>query len=191
MIVKRTQSMMPVSAAVIKLAELLTDEARIDEQIHDTQAALTLVHKRVSERLAQRYMATKEPRVEIPEDLMKEEESFERLLQALHDMKGEIAKQIRPVEEQIIQTDVEHLRHSFDEESRNLNKCLEEIDDNILACRQHLQDYEHIRSGLDELNEKLSQMGAERNSVPDRLPTTEFDEIVQQRLEYLRSQGKI
>lgn len=183
--------MMPVSAAVIKLAELLTDEARIDEQIHDTQAALTLVHKRVSERLAQRYMATKEPRVEIPEDLMKEEESFERLLQALHDMKGEIAKQIRPVEEQIIQTDVEHLRHSFDEESRNLNKCLEEIDDNILACRQHLQDYEHIRSGLDELNEKLGQMGAERIAVPDGLPTIEFDEIVQQRLEYLRSQGKI
>jgi chromosome segregation ATPase len=183
--------MMPVSGAVIKLAELLSDGARIDEQIHDTQAALTLVQKRVSERLAQRYMATKEPRVEIPEDLMKEEESFERLLQALHDMKDEIAKQIRPVEEQIIQTDVEHLRHSFDEESRNLNKCLEEIDDNILACRQRLQDYERIRSGLDELNEKLDQMGAERIAVPDRLRTTEFDEIVQRRLEYLRSQGKI
>ena len=183
--------MMPVSVAVIKLAELLTDEARLDEQIHDTQAALTLVQKRVSERLAQRYMATEESRIEIPEDLMKEEESFERLLQALHDMKREIAKQIRPVEEQIIQTDVEYVRHSFNEESRNLNKCLEEIDHSILACRQVLQDYEQIRSDLDELNEKLSQMGAERIAVPDRLPTTEFDEIVQQRLEYLRSQGKI
>ena len=163
----------------------------MDEQIRDTKEALTLVQKRVSERLAQRYMATNEPRVEIPEDLMKEEESFERLLQALNDMKNEIAKQIRPVEEQIIQTNIEDLRHSFNEESCNLNKCLESIDDNILRCRQYFQDYERIRSSLNELNEKLSHMGADPFPVPDILPTSDFGERVQQRLEYLRSQGKI
>ena len=53
-------------------------------------------------------------------------------------MKGEIAKQIRPVEEQIIQANVEHLRQTFSQESGRLSKCLEEIDDNILACRQYL-----------------------------------------------------
>jgi chromosome segregation ATPase len=191
MIIKKTQTMMQVSAAVVKLAKLRADETRMDEQIRDTKEALTLVQKRVSERLAQRYMATNEPRVEIPEDLMKEEESFERLLQALNDMKNEIAKQIRPVEKQIIQTNVEHLRHSFNEERSDLNKCLESIDENILGCRQYFQDYERIRSSLNELNEKLSQLGAEPIAVPDNLPTTDFGERVQQRFEFLRSQGKI
>ena len=191
MIIKTTQTMMQVSAAVVKLAKLRADEARIDEQILDTNQALTLVQKTVSERLARRYMATNEPRVEIPEALMKEEESLERLLHALNDMKNEIAKQIRPVEEEMIEANVEHLRHSFNEERADLNKCLESLDENILGCRQYFRDYERIRSSLNELNVKLSQLGAEPIVVPDILPTTDFDERVQQRFEYLRSQGKI
>ena len=183
--------MLPVTTAVGKLAKLLADDARIEEKIRDTRSALSLVQKRVSESLAQHYMAMKEPRIQIPEELMKEEESYERLLQALQDMKNEIAKQIRPVEEQIIQANVDHLRQSFVQESRRLTKCLEEIDDNILACRQYLQDYERIRSGLHGLNEKISQLGSESLQVPDGLPTSDLGDIVRQRIEYLRSQGKI
>ena len=48
----------------------------------------------------------KEPRIQMPEDGMREEQSYARLLQALQDMKSEIAKQIRPVEEQIIQANL-------------------------------------------------------------------------------------
>jgi chromosome segregation ATPase len=183
--------MMSISTAVGKLAKLLADEGRIDEKIRDTQAALSVVQKRVSELLAQHYIATKEPRVQIPEDLMKEEESFERLLQALKDMKTEIAKQIRPVEEQIIQANVDHLRHSFNQQSRDLNRCLEEIDDHLLACRQYLQDYERIRSSLHQVNEKLNQLNAESIQIPDSLPTADLGELIGHRIEILRSQGKI
>jgi hypothetical protein len=174
-----------------KLVKLIADESRIDERIRDTQAALSLVKKRVSEALAQHYIATRESRVQLPEDLMREEQSYERLLQALQDMKGEIAKQIRPVEEQIIQANVDHLRQTFVQESQRLTKCLEEIDDNILACRKYLQDYERIRSGLFGLNEKLTQLGAESIVIPDGMPMSELGEIVRQRIENLRSQGKI
>lgn len=122
---------------------------------------------------------------------MREEQPYERLLQALQDMKSEIAKQIRPVEEQIIQANVEHLRQSFSQESRRLAKCLEEIDDNILACSRYLQDYERIRSGLQSLNEKLAQLGAESLQVADGLPALDLGEIIRQRVDHLRSQGKI
>src|SRR5688500_11997588 len=176
---------------VEKLVKLLADDQRVDERIRSTQAALKLVKKRVSESLAQHYIATNEPRIQLSEDLMREEQSYERLLQALQDMKSEIAKQIRPVEEQIIQANVDHLRQSFVQESRRLTKCLEEIDDNILACRQYLQDYERIRSGLHGLNEKISQLGADSLKVPDGLPTSDLGDIVRQRIEYLRSEGKI
>ena len=102
----REDAMMPVPTAIQKLAKLLADEARIEEKIRDTKSALSIVQKRVSESLAQHYISMKEPRIQIPEDLMREEESFERLLLALQDMKNEIAKQIRPVEEQIIQANL-------------------------------------------------------------------------------------
>jgi chromosome segregation ATPase len=174
-----------------KLVKLIGDESRVDEKIRDTEAALTLVKKRVSESLAQHYMSTREPRFQMPEDLMREEQSYERLLQALQDMRNEIAKQIRPVEEQIIQANVDHLRQTFAQESRRLSKCLEEIDDNILACRQYLQEYERIRSSLYGLNEKLAQLGAESIQIPDSLPTSDLGDIVSQRIEHLRTQAKI
>ena len=80
---------------VEKLVKLLADDNRVDDRIRATQASLALAKKHVSESLAQHYMASSEPRVQLPEDLMREEQSYERLLQALQDMKSEIAKQIR------------------------------------------------------------------------------------------------
>ena len=176
---------------VEKLVKLIADDSRLDDRIRDTQAALTLVKRRVSESLAQQYLSMREPRIQMPEDLMREEQSYERLLQALQDMKSEIAKQIRPVEEQIIQANVDHLRQTFSQESRRLAKCLEEIDDNSLACRQYLQDYDRIRSSLYSLNEKLIQLGADSIQVPDGLPTSDLGEIIRQRIDHLRSLGKI
>ncbi len=174
-----------------RLVELISEDSLLDARIRDTQAALALVKKHVSESLAQHYIAMREPRIQLPEELMKEEQSYERLLQALQDMKSEIAKQIRPVEEQIIQANVEHLRQTFSQENRRLAKCLEEIDDNILACRQYLQDYERIRNSLKDLNEKITQLGAQAIQVPDGLPTNDIGEIIRQRIESLRSQGKV
>ena len=182
---------MPMLGPVERLAKLLGDAARVDEKIRDAADALTLIRKRVSESLARHYVAMKDFRFQMPEDLMKEEQSYERLLQALQDMKAEIAKQIRPVEEQIIQANVDHLRQTFNQESRRLNKCLEEIDDNILACRQYLLDYDRIRSSLHSLNEKLCQLGADSIQVPDGLPSADLGDIVRQRIEHLRSQGKV
>ncbi|HWO41760.1 MAG TPA: hypothetical protein VNO43_08160 [Candidatus Eisenbacteria bacterium] len=182
---------MSSSDPVSKLAKLLADEDRIEQKIRDTLSALTLVKRRVSESLAQHYVAAKEPRIQLPEDLMREEQSYERLLQALQDMKNEIAKQIRPVEEQIIQANVDHLRQTFEKESRRLAKCLEEIDENILACRHYLHEYEKIRSTLHGLNERMAQLGAEGLQIPDSIPTTDLGEVVRQRIERLRSEGKI
>src|SRR5436309_3289200 len=75
----REDAMMPVPTAIQKLAKLLADEARIEEKIRDTKSALSIVQKRVPESLAQHYISMKEPRIQIPEDLMRDEESFERV----------------------------------------------------------------------------------------------------------------
>lgn len=175
---------------IVSLAKLIAEEDRINEKIRDTQAALTVVKKKISESLVQSY-STQGPRIHMPEDLMNEEQSYERLLQALQDMKNEIAKQIRPVEEQIIHANREHIRQSFTQESERLTKCLEDIDSNILACRQSLDEYNRIRAGLNGLNDKLLQVGSSALDIPDSLPTHDLGEIVKSRIDHLRSQGKI
>jgi hypothetical protein len=107
-------------------------------------------------------------------------------------MKSEIAKRSAPFEEQIIQANVDHLRQTFSQETRRLSKCIEEVDDNILACRQYLQEHERIRlSSLQALNQKMTQLGAEGSQIPDGLSTEDIGEIVRQRIDHLRSQGKI
>jgi len=54
-----------------------------------------------------------------------------------------------------------------------------------------LQDFERIRSGLQILNEKLIQLGGDAIPIPDGLATTDLGQIVRQRIEHLRAQGKI
>ena len=175
---------------IMSLAKLLAEEERIHDKIRDTQAALTLVKKKISDSLVQSY-SSQGPKVHMPEDLMNEEQSYERLLQALQDMKNEIAKQIRPVEEQIIHANRENIRQSFTQESQRLGKCLEEIDNNILACRKAMEEYERIRTGLNGLNEKLTLVGSPVQQIPDGLPSHDLGEIVKNRIDHLRSQGKI
>jgi len=121
---------------------------------------------------------------------MKEEQSYEHLLQALLDIKGEIAKQIRPVEEQIFQANIDHLKQTFERDKNKLDECLDGIDRKIAGCCQHIEEYERIRSHLHTLNEKLSHLGAEPLPLPDSLPTIDPEEITKGRLEHLRSQGK-
>jgi len=182
--------MMP-TATIEELAKLLAEEERVEEKIRETQTSLGDIKKRISESLVHRYVAMTEEKIAMPEDLMKEEQSYERLLQALLDMKHEIAKQIRPVEEQIVQANVDYLKQTFDREKNRLGECLGEIDQKILGCRLHLEEYERTCSQLNTLNERLTRMGAESLPLPDSLPTTDLGDIIRGRLEHLKSQGRI
>lgn len=122
---------------------------------------------------------------------MKQEQSYERLLHALQEMKSEIVKQIRPVEEQIIQSSLNHLRQTFEQETHRLRKSLEEIDHKLLDCRKYLEEYDRVRSTLHTINEELSRLGAEPLPVGDQLPTHDLGEIIKSRIEHLKSHGKI
>lgn len=189
--------MLAGAEALEQLATLLADEARLDEKIRETEVALSQIKRQISQSLVQRYVSmvqryvTVQEKIEMPEDLMKQEQSYERLLHALQEMKSEIVKQIRPVEEQIIQSTLNHLRQSFEQESQKLGKYLEEIDHRLLDCRKYLEEYDRTRSILHTINEQLSRLGAEPLPVGDQLPTHDLGEIIRGRVEHLRSQGKI
>lgn len=182
--------MMP-TATIEELAKLLAEEERVEEKIRETRTSLGDIKKRISESLVHRYVAMTEEKIAMPEDLMKEEQSYERLLQALLDMKNEIAKRIRPVEEQIVQANVDYLKQMFSQEKSKLGECLDAIKQKILDCRLHVEEYEQICSELNAVNSRLSRFGAEPLAMPEPLPTTDLGDLIIGCIRELRSQGKL
>jgi chromosome segregation ATPase len=168
----------------------MADEALAVEKIHASQVALAAVKKKISESLVQSYI-THGTNINMPEDLMSQEQYYERLLLALDEMKRDLAQKIRPLELQIIEANREYLRETIDLHTRRLNRCLEKIDEKTLACRQHLEEYNSIRSELQSLNDKLSQLGAAPQDLPGVPTGGDLSEMILLRLEYLKSHGKI
>ena len=184
------QAMTTLVDSVGLLAKLVADEALVEEKIHASQAALAAVKKKISESLVQSYI-TQGPNINMPEDLMSQEQYYERLLLALQEMKREITQKIRPLELQVIEANREHLHATFDQYTRKLSECLAAIDEHILASRQHLEEYNNIRSVLERLNDKLAQLGALPLEMPVGPTSNDLAEVIRSRLEHLKSQGRI
>jgi hypothetical protein len=184
------EAMTTLVDSVGTLAKLMADEALAEEKIQASQVALAAVKKNISESLVRSYI-THGPNISMPEDLMSQEQYYERLLLALEEMKRELAQKIRPLQLQIIEANREYLRETFDLNIRRLNRCLEKIDEKTLAFRQHLEEYNSIRSELQILNDKIEQLGAVPLDVPSVPGSGDLGDIITSRLEHLKSLGKI
>ncbi len=119
------------------------------------------------------------------------EETYERILQALLDMKDEIQTQIRPLEDQIVQARIEDLKEVFEQQNNRLSDCLDSLDQKILDCRMHIEDYKRIYTDLVALNDRLSRRGAEAPPISNSLPITDIGDIIRQRIEDLKLQGRL
>jgi len=174
-----------------QLYSLLCERGKVAEKITSVKTALGTMSQSLSTALAQQYVHTAQPGIEIREDLMKEEQTYERLLQALHDMQAQIEERVRPVAEQVIQAEVERLRDLSERHRTALQDSLAHIDENILSCRSHIDQYQQRRSDLAVLNERLTKLGANPAPIPDSLPEANLGDIIRARVDGLRTEGKI
>jgi DNA repair exonuclease SbcCD ATPase subunit len=173
---------------VEKLVKLLAEEKQLGEKIQTGQVVLSKLKKAISESLVNRTMEGDRDPME--EDLMKREQSYERLLQALVDIKTQMQTQIRSLEEQIVGSNIEYVKEMFEQHSNMLGECLAAIDQKVLDCRSQFEEYKRAQSELESLNERLSRLGAESLRIPDPLPTSDIGEILKQRIDQLRSEGR-
>jgi hypothetical protein len=183
-------SLTSLADAVGALAKLVLEEQRTDEKIHASQAALGAIKRKISESLVQSYI-THGTNTRMPEDLMSQEQYYERLLLALQEMKRDIAQKIRPLELQIIEANREHLHEISHDYTRQLAASLAAVDEHIVACRQHLEEYNRIRAELQSVSEKLSELGALPPDMRTSPPARDLGEFLRSRLQYLTAQGKI
>ena len=123
---------------------------------------------------------------------MKEEQAYERLMRALHEMQTQIEEGVRPVAEQaLFKQEVERLRSQSEQQRSILKDCLAHIDQSILNCRSQMDEYRQTRSDLVALNERLANLGAEPVAVPDHFPAENLGDLILARLQGLRAKGKI
>ena len=174
-----------------QLHGLLHERRQVAEKIASVQFTLGTIRHNLSTFLAQHYLAKAAPAIDVKEDLMKEEQTYERLLQALHDLQAQIEERVRPVAEQVVQAEVERLRDLSEQHQTTLKHCLAQIDQNILRCRAQMDEYQQRRSDLAGINERLAKLGAEIVSVPDDFPQTNLADIIRLRVDGLRMEGKI
>lgn len=123
--------------------------------------------------------------------LIKEEQTYERLLRALEDIKVQIEDRVRPVAEQVVQVEVARLRDLSELHINALAQCLTQIDRSILGCRDHVNAYREKCSDLVTLNQRLAKLGAEPVPLPEQIPAVNFEDIIRARVEGLQANGKI
>ncbi len=174
-----------------RLYNLLCEQGTVSEKITSVKSALGAIRQSLSSALAQQYVHAVQAGVQIREDLMKEEQTYERLLQALHDMQAQIEERVRPVAQQVIQAEVERLQDLSERHRIALQDSLAHIDEHILNCRSHIDQYRQRRSDLAALNERLTKLGAESAPIPDFLPEANLGDIIRARIDGLRTEGKI
>lgn len=174
-----------------ELARLLTEQKRLDEKLEETQTSFSDIRKRISEYLVQSSLKSTEGVAQMDEGLIQKEKTFERLLQALHEMKSDIQGKIRPLEEEIVRANVSQLLENYNNQRERLTDCLNGIDQAILDCRLLFENSKKIFGNLSEVNEKLSGLGAPTLPVENSLENGDMAKVLRERIEHLRLQGKI
>lgn len=174
-----------------ELARLLTEQKRLDEKLGETRESLSGIRKKISESLVHSSLNNSDGPIPMDEGLVQKEQTFERLLQAFVDMKGEIQTKVRLMEEEIVQANVKHLLEIRDNQKNRLEACLSTIDQSILDCRLHVENSKKIYEELNLLNEKLSSLGVEPLPVANSLGGGQFEKMIREQIEHLRLKGKI
>jgi DNA repair exonuclease SbcCD ATPase subunit len=122
---------------------------------------------------------------------MKEDQTHERLLQALGEIQARMESPVQPVAKQVIQAEVERLRNLSEQRKSILKDCLMRIDRTILDCQSQMEEYRQRRSDLAALNEQLASLGAEPVPMPNHFPAETLGELILARMHRLRVEGKI
>jgi hypothetical protein len=68
---------------------------------------------------------------------------------------------------------------------------LDEIDKKLVSCRLQMEEYAQATAHLHTLNGRLSRFGVEPLAIPNLFPTHDLGEILKERIDRLRSQGRL
>lgn len=110
---------------------------------------------------------------------------YQRLLQALQEMQGQIEQRVRPAVQLVVQSQVDQLRGQSDEKMAALRDCLGQIDRSVLQCLAGLDEYQKRYADLDTLNKNLAGLGVAPAPLPEKISVDYLTETLSARLTHL------
>jgi hypothetical protein len=117
-------------------------------------------------------------------------EAVERLMNVILQMQINLAHVIETFQQQTAEVR-RQLEVIFEDEKKDLDRCLCGIDERLGECSDFVEDYKRHYAELSLMSERLRRLGAEPHSLPPGLPSDRVDGVVAWRLQELRARGKI
>jgi ACT domain-containing protein len=122
---------------------------------------------------------------------MKIEPAYDSMFQALVDIRKNLDEKISLLDEQISRAQLECLENAFQRQKEAIAECLDGIDQQLITLSVYIEDYEHLRGSLRNLNERIAELGGTPLVMPETIAGDSLVELLAGRLDYLKSQGKI
>jgi hypothetical protein len=94
--------------------------------------------------------------------------------------------------EQVRRAQLQHLENTFQEQKSIFAECLDGIDDQLIKLSVYIEEYQRLRASLKDLSEnKIPALGGTPPAMPDAIGGETLAGILAERIDYLKSQGKI
>ena len=122
---------------------------------------------------------------------MKTEPAYDAVFQALVDIRKNLDEKISLLDEQIRRAQLECLGDAFQQQKDALTECLDGIDQQMITLSVYIEEYQHLRGSLRNVNEKIAALGGTPPVMPETIAGDSLVEVLAGRLDYLKSQGKI
>lgn len=123
---------------------------------------------------------------------MKREPESDAVFQALVDIGKNLGETISSLNEQIRRAQLQTAEQAFQHQESLLAECLDGIDDQLIKLSVYIEEYQRLRGGLKDLGENtIPGLGGTRHAPRDVVVADTFMAILAERIDYLKTQGKI
>lgn len=116
---------------------------------------------------------------------------FGRAVRLLHDMQAQIEDRVLPLARSVAQAEIEKLRELGLQEQAAMKERLAQIDRRIMACGERVRESQRRYAELESLSQRMVGLGSVAEEPSNFKPSQSFSAIMEQRLEFLRREGKI
>jgi hypothetical protein len=106
-------------------------------------------------------------------------------------MQTQIDQRVRPLALQAVHDETERLRRLAQREQVAQEECLARFDRSVTICMDRIGEFRTLRSKLNAINNRLTELGVAAESFRDIEATGSMSEFMQARIEELRRQGKL
>ena len=170
-----------------QLQSLLEDRGKVLEKISSIQSALGSLG--VSAEPESPTANTRESRT--TPNPFHDDRVYGRLGQTLHELQIQIEQRVRPLALQAVEFQVARLREQSGRDQEALHACLVQVDQCIVNCVEQVQEYQKKHAFLTTLNQRIANLGATPEPMPDSPFFENIDSAMQARIESVLRQNKL